>query len=99
MPLMGPEQGSARFGIPLSRLRAFGSSQPAALLTTVGLVAAATVVVDLLVPSLPVDSAGVIYLLAVLGVSSFYGLWWGLATSVGATLSFNFFLLPPANKL
>ena len=99
MTLMGAEQRSELSGIELSRLRAFGSSQPAALVTAVGLVAAATVVVDLLVPSLPADAAGVIYLLAVLGVSSFYGLWWGLATSVGAALSFNFFFLPPAHTL
>ena len=95
---MGAERRSGRFGIELSRLHAIGSSRPAALVTALGLVASATLVVDLLVPSLPAESAGVIYLVAVLGVSSFYGLWWGLATSVGAAVSFNFFFLPPPTR-
>ena len=50
-------------------------------------------------PSVPVRSAGVFYLLAVLGVSSIYGLWWGLATSLASALAFNFFFLPPAHTL
>jgi two-component system sensor histidine kinase KdpD len=99
MTATGAESGQTRSGIDLSRFRAAGSTRPAALLVSVGLVAAATLVVDRLVPSLPADSAGVIYLVAVLGVSSFYGLWWGLGTSVGAALSFNFFFLPPAHTL
>ncbi len=99
MTVTGAESGSTRSGIDLSRLRAAAASWPAALVASVGLVTAATLVVDLLVPSLPAESAGVIYLVAVLGVSSFYGLWWGLGTSVGAALSFNFFFLPPAHTL
>jgi two-component system, OmpR family, sensor histidine kinase KdpD len=58
-------------------------------------VAACTVVVALLTPTVPVRSAGVFYLVAVLAISSIYGLWLGLATSVVSALAFNFFFLPP----
>src|SRR6185437_1965551 len=58
-------------------------------------VAACTVVVAVLTPTVPVRSAGVFYLVAVLAVSSLYGLWLGLATSLVSALAFNFFFLPP----
>src|SRR6185437_2804521 len=58
-------------------------------------VAACTVVVALLTPTVPVRSAGVFYLVAVLAISSLYGLWLGLATSLVSALAFNFFFLPP----
>ena len=32
-------------------------------------------------------------------MSSIYGLWWGLATSLASALAFNFFFLPPAHTL
>jgi two-component system sensor histidine kinase KdpD len=43
-------------------------------------------------------SLGVLYLLAVLLVSSVWGLWLGLATSVAAALCFNFFHIPPTGR-
>ena len=43
-------------------------------------------------------SLGVLYLLAVLLVSSLWGLWLGLLTSVGAAACFNFFHIPPTGR-
>ena len=46
----------------------------------------------------PVLSTGVVYLLAVLLVSSYWGLWMGLATAVVSALAFNFFHIPPTGR-
>ena len=46
----------------------------------------------------PVVSTGVVYLLAVLLVSSYWGLWMGLATAVVSGLAFNFFHIPPTGR-
>ena len=46
----------------------------------------------------PPVSLGVLYLLAVLLVSSLWGLWLGLATSVAAAAAFNFFHIPPTGE-
>jgi two-component system sensor histidine kinase KdpD len=46
----------------------------------------------------PVLSLGVLYLLAVLLVSTVWGLWLGLATSVAAALAFNFFHIAPTGR-
>ena len=43
-------------------------------------------------------SLGVLYLLPVLLVSTVWGLWLGLATSVAAALAFNFFHIPPTGR-
>jgi two-component system sensor histidine kinase KdpD len=43
-------------------------------------------------------SLGVLYLLPVLLVSTLWGLWLGLATSVAAALAFNFFHIPPTGR-
>ena len=43
-------------------------------------------------------SLGVLYLLAVLLVSTYWGLWLGLATCVAAALAFNFFHIPPTGR-
>ena len=45
----------------------------------------------------PVLSTGVVYMLAVLLVSSGWGLWFGLLTAVLSAAAFNFFHLPPEN--
>jgi two-component system sensor histidine kinase KdpD len=45
---------------------------------------------------MPVVSTGVVYMLAVLLVSSGWGLWLGLFTAVLSAAAFNFFHLPPA---
>ena len=46
----------------------------------------------------PVVSTGVVYLLAVLLVSSYWGLWMGLATALVSALAFNFFHIPPTGR-
>ena len=81
------------------RVRAARSSRLSALVISAALVAASTAFVAAVTPNVPVRSAGVFYLLAVLAVSSIYGLWWGLATSLASALAFNFFFLPPAHTL
>ena len=43
-------------------------------------------------------STGVVYMLAVLLVSSYWGLWMGLATAVLSALAFNFFHIPPTGR-
>jgi two-component system sensor histidine kinase KdpD len=48
---------------------------------------------------MPAVSTGVVYLLAVLLVSTWCGLWVGLATAVGSALAFNWFHLPPTGRL
>src|SRR5262249_25945922 len=49
--------------------------------------------------AVPVVSTGVLYLLAVLVISTYWGLWLGLFTSVVSAASFNFFHLPPVGRL
>jgi two-component system sensor histidine kinase KdpD len=46
----------------------------------------------------PPVSLSVLYLLPVLLVSSLWGLWLGLATSVAAAVAFSFFHIPPAGR-
>jgi two-component system sensor histidine kinase KdpD len=46
----------------------------------------------------PVASNGVAYLLAVLLVSTIWGLWLGLLTSAASALAFNYFHLPPTGR-
>src|SRR5438067_10089322 len=70
-------------------------SQPAAILAAALAVAASTLVVAALIPTVPARSVGVFYLVAVLAVSSIYGFWLGLATSLASALAYNFFFLPP----
>ncbi len=48
---------------------------------------------------MPAVSTGVVYLLAVLLVSTWFGMWVGLATAVGSALAFNWFHLPPTGRL
>ncbi|HSD00735.1 MAG TPA: ATP-binding protein [Gaiellales bacterium] len=82
-----------------ARLRDWRSSRRSAFIVSSVLVVASTLLVGALTPHVPVRSAGVFYLLAVLGASSVYGLWWGLATSLASALAFNFFFLPPEHTL
>ena len=46
----------------------------------------------------PVVALGVVYLLAVLLVSSFWGGWLGVATALASALAFNFFHIPPTGR-
>ena len=44
---------------------------------------------------MPVEAAGVLYLLPVLLASSYWGLAMGIGTSILSALAFNFFHIPP----
>jgi two-component system, OmpR family, sensor histidine kinase KdpD len=59
-------------------------------------VAVATLAVYALKQVAPVVSLSVVYLPAVLLVSTYWGVWLGLLTSLGSAAAFNFFHLPPA---
>jgi two-component system sensor histidine kinase KdpD len=61
-------------------------------------VAATTVVVYPLAEVAPVVALGVVYLVAVLLVSSVWGWWLGVGTAVASALAFNFFHLPPTGR-
>jgi len=61
-------------------------------------VAVITIAIYALREVMPVVSTGVAYLLAVLLVSSYWGLWLGLLTSVASTAVFNFFHIPPTDR-
>ena len=63
-----------------------------------GSVAAITGLIFGLRELVPVVSTGVVYLLAVLLVSSYWGLWMGLGTAVLSALAFNFFHIPPTGR-
>jgi two-component system sensor histidine kinase KdpD len=79
----------------------FGSRRPPLALGIV-VAAAGVALTTLLLYALddvaPVISLGVVYLLAVLLVSSVWGLWLGLATAVASALAFNFFHIPPTGR-
>ena len=62
-------------------------------------VAAITGLVYALRQVMPAASTGVLYMLVVLLVSSHWGLWLGLATSVASALAFNFSHIPPTHRL
>jgi two-component system, OmpR family, sensor histidine kinase KdpD len=47
----------------------------------------------------PVVALGVVYLVAVLLVSSIWGGWLGIATAIASALAFNFFHIPPTGRL
>ena len=61
-------------------------------------VAAITLLIYPLREAAPAVSLGVVYLLAVLVVSTFWGLWLGLVTSVASAAAYNFFHLPPTGE-
>jgi two-component system sensor histidine kinase KdpD len=65
------------------------------ILAAVLLVAAITALIYPLREIAPAVSTGVVYLLAVLAVSTFWGLWLGLGASVLSAVAFNFFHIPP----
>lgn len=68
------------------------------LAAAVASVAAITVANYGLRELVPVVSTGVVYMLAVLLVSSRWGLWLGLLTAVLSAAAFNFFHLPPTGR-
>ena len=68
------------------------------ILTAVGAVAAITGLIFPVRGIAPAVSTGVLYLLAVLVISIFWGLWLGLATCLASALAFNFFHIPPTGQ-
>lgn len=61
-------------------------------------VTACTALIYPLADVMPVQSAGLIYLLVVLAISIWWGLALGVATSLAATTAFNFFHIPPTGQ-
>jgi two-component system, OmpR family, sensor histidine kinase KdpD len=68
------------------------------LLVSVAAVAVVTGVIYGLREIVPVVSTGVVYLLAVLLVSTYWGLWLGLLTALLSAAAFNFFHIPPTGE-
>lgn len=79
-------------------MRAQSRSPVVGLLVAAVCVAATTGIIFALRPHVPVLSTGVLYLLGVLLVSSTWGLWLGLLTSVASAAAFNFFHIPPTGR-
>jgi two-component system sensor histidine kinase KdpD len=79
--------------------RSEGRSLVAGGLVAAALIAAITLLGYGLREIMPAVSTGVIYMLAVLLVSSQWGLRLGLATSVASALAFNFSHIPPTHRL
>ena len=81
------------------RLRQGGG---ASLLVGAGVAVLAVALTTLLLYPLtdlaPVESLGVVYLVAVLLVSSLWGARLGIATAVGGAAAFNFFHIPPTGR-
>ena len=68
------------------------------LAVAVASVALTTALIFPLAEAVPVVSTGVVYLIAVLLVSSYAGLWLGLFTAVLGAAAWNFFHLPPTGE-
>ncbi len=73
-------------------------SRALGLAVATGAVAAVTLVDFALDDIAPPVSLGVVYLLAVLLVSTFWEPWLGMVTAVASALAFNFFHLPPTGR-
>lgn len=73
-------------------------SPVAGVLAAVASVAVATALIYPLKRVTPVVSLGVLYVLPVVVVSTFWGLSFGIGTSVLSAASFNFFHLPPGGR-
>lgn len=74
-------------------------SAPTGVLVAVALVAATTAMLYPLREIAPPVSLGVVYVLVVLVVSTFWTPWLAVATAVTCALAFNFFHLPPTGRL
>jgi two-component system, OmpR family, sensor histidine kinase KdpD len=73
-------------------------SRTLGLTVTVASVALCTLAIYPLKQIAPAVSLGVVYLLAVLVVSVFWGFRWGLLTALLSAAAFNFFHLPPTGQ-
>src|SRR2546423_1063813 len=79
-------------------LRSDRPSRLVGVLAAITGVALATAAVYPLKQVTPVVSLGVLYVLAVVVVSTFWGLYLGIATSILSAAAFNFFHLPPHGR-
>ena len=79
-------------------LREARPSAALGILVAAGAVAAITVLIYPLGEVMPEVSAGVLYLLAVLAISTYWGLRLGLLTSVLSAAAFNFFHISPTGR-
>ena len=79
-------------------LRSDRPSRLVGVLAAITGVALATAAVYPLKQVTPVVSLGVLYVLAVVVVSTFWGLFLGIATSILSAAAFNFFHLPPPGR-
>ena len=68
------------------------------VVVAIAAVAATTLVIYPLGAIAPAVSLGVVYLLAVLLISTSWGLWLGLLTAVLSALTFNWFHIPPTGR-
>jgi two-component system, OmpR family, sensor histidine kinase KdpD len=68
------------------------------LAVAIASVALTTAVIFPLAEAVPVVSTGVVYMLAVLLVSSYWGLWLGLFTALMSAAAWNFFHIPPTGE-
>jgi two-component system sensor histidine kinase KdpD len=79
-------------------LRAERPSRASGIVVSLATVAASTLLVYALKHLAPAQTLGVVYLLAVVVVSIFWGLFFGVATAVLSAAAFNFFHLPPTGR-
>lgn len=68
------------------------------MFVALGAVAAITALIYPVKSHAPVVSAGMLYLLAVLLVSTYWGLWLGLFTALASATAFNWFHIPPTGR-
>jgi two-component system sensor histidine kinase KdpD len=74
------------------------SSPVVGVIVAAAAVAATTGLIYPLADVAPVTALGVVYLVAVLLVSSLWGGWLGAATALASALAFNFFHIPPTGR-
>jgi two-component system sensor histidine kinase KdpD len=86
------EQDSARAVVPAERVQAFDPLPYIIALTAAG---GALGLSLLLEPLFGVENVDLVFLTAIVGIAVRYGLWPSLAASVAASLSYNFFFMPP----
>jgi two-component system, OmpR family, sensor histidine kinase KdpD len=83
---------------PTLALRRHPGSTAVGLAVSVGAIALTTLLIYPLREVTPAVSNGVVYMLAVLLISTYWGLRLGLVTAVGSALAFNFFHIPPTGR-
>ena len=76
-----------------------GNRPPRGLAASILCVAVSTALIYPLREITPAVSTGVVYMLAVLVISIYWGLWLGLFTAVASAAAFNFFHIPPTGNL